>query len=122
MGRVKGPLQGSSVGAWERENHQQKHGKMNILKNAAKKNTDFFNLPRPEKSASRVGEKQILRKFSQRKQSFSENCNFRKSSSRPGESSILKKKIVKLQKSSELRGGPFLMNVSANMKIFVKIT
>ena len=95
---------------------------MNILKNAAKKNTDFFNLPRPEKSASRVGEKQILRKLSERKQSFSENCNFRKSSSRLGESSILKKKIVKLQKSSELRGGPFLMNVLANMKIFVKIT
>ena len=86
-----------------------------------KKTQIFVNLPRPEKSASRAGEKQILRKLSERKQSFSENCNFRKSSSRLGESSILKKKQVKLQKSSELRGWPFLKDVLANMKVFVKI-
>ena len=93
---------------------------MNISKNEQEKNTVFLNLLRPQKSASRVGEKQISTKFSKKKVSFPENCNFSKWSSRVGESSISTNKTFKLQKSSELRGGGFLMDVSANIAISTK--
>ena len=43
-----------------------------------------------------------------------------KSRYRVGESWILKKQIVKLQKSSELRGGRFLRDVWANIAILTK--
>ena len=94
--------------------------KMDISKNEQEKNTVFLNLLRPQKSASRVGEKQISTKVSKKKLSFCENYNFRKWSSRVGESPILIKKTHKLQKSSELRRGRFLRDVSANIAILTK--
>ena len=93
---------------------------MNISKNEEEKHLLFLNLLKPRKSASRAGKKQILTELSKKQMSFSENCNFRKSSSRVGESSILMEKVVKLQKSSELRGGRFLRDVSANIAISAK--
>ena len=90
---------------------------MDISKNEEEKHTLFLNFMKPQKSASRAGEKQILTKLSNEKVSFPENCNFRKWSSRVGESSILNKKTLKLQKSSELRRGRFLRDVSANIAI-----
>ena len=94
---------------------------MNISKNEEEKNTFILNLLRPPKSASRLGEKQILTNSGKKKVSFPENCNFRKWSSRVGESPILNKKTQKLQKSSELRRGRFLRDVSANIAILTKI-
>ena len=96
------------------------HGKIDISKNERKKIRVFLHLLRPEKSASRLGEKQILTNLGKKKVSFPENCNFRKWSSRVGESPILNKKTHKLQKSSELRRGRFLRDVSANIAILTK--
>ena len=93
---------------------------MDISKIEEEKNIVFLDLLRPQKSASRLGEKQILTNLSKKKVSFPENCNFRKWSSRVGESPILNKKTHKLQKSSELRRGRFLMDVWANIAILTK--
>ena len=93
---------------------------MNISKNEEEKNIVFLNLLKPQKSACRLGGKQILTNLSKKKVSFPENCNFRKWSSRVGESPILIKKTHKLQKSSELRRGRFLRDVSANIAILTK--